>query len=186
MVRGVPAVSVLGFSDTGKTTFIEALVARAVSDGRRVTCIKYGRSPGNFDRPGSDTDIVRRAGAAVTAYRGESGWFVQVGDPQAGPAHTHPTDIDNLGPRAELPEWLLDAGREIDLVVSEGRLIPGSIVVLAAGSAETTDALKYDIQMADVVLGSHELAHRVDGAVPVLPVDAAVSFVIDQIEKGGR
>jgi len=68
--RSVPVISVVGWANTGKTTFLEKLVAELRARGRRVGVIKHHRGPFEMDRPGKDTWRLARAGAACTAIAG--------------------------------------------------------------------------------------------------------------------
>lgn len=62
-MSNVPVVSVVGWSNTGKTTFVENLIKELKSRGYRVGTIKH--HPGNIelDRPGKDTYRHAQAGA---------------------------------------------------------------------------------------------------------------------------
>jgi molybdopterin-guanine dinucleotide biosynthesis protein B len=62
-MSNVPVVSVVGWSNTGKTTFLENLINELKNRGYRVGTIKH--HPGNIelDRPGKDTYRHAQAGA---------------------------------------------------------------------------------------------------------------------------
>lgn len=66
----VPIISVVGWADSGKTTFLEKLVAELKRRGCRLGVIKHHRGPFEIDRPGKDTWRMARAGAACTAIAG--------------------------------------------------------------------------------------------------------------------
>jgi molybdopterin-guanine dinucleotide biosynthesis protein B len=68
--RSVPIISVVGWANTGKTTFLEKLVTEFKARGRRVGVIKHHRGAFDIDRPGKDTWRLARAGAACTAITG--------------------------------------------------------------------------------------------------------------------
>lgn len=65
-----PVVSVVGWSGSGKTSFLERLIPELKSRGYRVGVIKH--HPGSFeiDRPGKDTWRHARAGADAVAIAG--------------------------------------------------------------------------------------------------------------------
>jgi molybdopterin-guanine dinucleotide biosynthesis protein B len=62
-----PLFGVAGWSNAGKTTLIERLVAHFTKRGLRVATIKHTHHKFDIDRPDSDTARHRRAGAAETA-----------------------------------------------------------------------------------------------------------------------
>lgn len=66
----VPVISIVGWSGTGKTTFLEKLVAAMKEKGFRVGIIKHHHGPLELDIPGKDTWRLARAGAACTAIAG--------------------------------------------------------------------------------------------------------------------
>lgn len=60
----VPVVSFIGWHDSGKTTLVSKVVAHLKEKGLRVAVIKSTKHTGiEFDRPGTDTDTYRKAGA---------------------------------------------------------------------------------------------------------------------------
>lgn len=58
-----PIVSVVGRSDSGKTTFLEKLIPALKRKGLRVAVVKHDRHGFEMDRPGKDTWRLREAGA---------------------------------------------------------------------------------------------------------------------------
>jgi molybdopterin-guanine dinucleotide biosynthesis protein len=58
-----PVVSVVGRSDSGKTTFLEKLIPELKSRGLRIAVVKHDRHGFEMDRPGKDTWRLRQAGA---------------------------------------------------------------------------------------------------------------------------
>ena len=64
----VPIISFVGWHNSGKTTVVQEVVRHLKQENLRVAVIKSTRETGiEFDRPGSDTDVYRKAGAdAVT------------------------------------------------------------------------------------------------------------------------
>lgn len=60
-----PVVSVVGYSNSGKTRVATSLVASLSEHGYRVTAIKHCHDGHDVDRPGSDTSQLYEAGAAT-------------------------------------------------------------------------------------------------------------------------
>lgn len=63
----LPIVSVVGWSDSGKTTLIEKLVAELKLRGYRVATIKHANHDTNCNEPGKDSWRHLQAGSEATA-----------------------------------------------------------------------------------------------------------------------
>lgn len=61
-----PAFVFAGYANSGKTTYICGLAAALRAEGLRVAVVKDGHGVA-FDRPGSDSDRLFRAGADIVA-----------------------------------------------------------------------------------------------------------------------
>lgn len=63
----VQILSIIGKSNSGKTTLIEKLIPMLVQKGYRIATVKHDRSHGfNFDKEGKDSWRHKEAGAEVT------------------------------------------------------------------------------------------------------------------------
>ncbi len=60
----IPIVCFVGKSDSGKTTFLEKVIAELKGRGYRVGVVKHDAHASDPDRPGKDTWRLRRAGAS--------------------------------------------------------------------------------------------------------------------------
>ncbi len=65
-----PVVSIVGKSDSGKTTLLEKLIPALVARGIRVGTIKHHAHVSDFDTEGKDTWRHRQAGAAAVCLSG--------------------------------------------------------------------------------------------------------------------
>jgi molybdopterin-guanine dinucleotide biosynthesis protein B len=76
-------VAVSGPSGSGKTRLLARLIPALARRGVTVAVLKHTRHDHPFDRPGKDTDVLRRAGAVAAAIEGPRGmaWF---GPPAGG------------------------------------------------------------------------------------------------------
>lgn len=63
MKEPVPVIGLAGYSGSGKTTFLEKLVAELRTRGYRIGVVKHTHHPVEFDQPGKDTWRHARAGA---------------------------------------------------------------------------------------------------------------------------
>jgi len=70
-------VAVSGRSGSGKTRLLSRLIPALARRGVSCAVVKHTRHPHAFDRPGKDTDVLRRAGAVAAAIAGpaEMAWF---------------------------------------------------------------------------------------------------------------
>jgi len=62
----IPIVSVVGKSDSGKTTLLEKLVKELTSRGYRIGTIKHDAHTFDIDHPGKDSWRHKQAGSSVT------------------------------------------------------------------------------------------------------------------------
>jgi molybdopterin-guanine dinucleotide biosynthesis protein MobB len=62
----IPIVSIVGKSNTGKTTFLEKVVKELTSRGYRIGTIKHDAHSFEIDHEGKDSWRHKQAGAAVT------------------------------------------------------------------------------------------------------------------------
>lgn len=62
----IPIVSIVGKSDSGKTTLIEKLIAELTRRGWRVATIKHNRHGFEIDHEGKDSWRHKKAGAVTT------------------------------------------------------------------------------------------------------------------------
>lgn len=183
------SIAVLGYSNTGKTTFIEVLSDAADTAGLSTAIIKYSRHSGNFDRPGSDTERFLRSPAQIVGYRNDERWVISVHAPVADP-HARPGSATT--PAETLPRWMKPLMTSADLLILEGRRLTDSYVVLCAGDAATPDELKYPPSEADlVIVTDHRLAASLGGELsPTGPTIArstgdAVEIIISTFTEGG-
>lgn len=96
-----PVVLCMGWSGSGKTTFLEKLLPLLTARGLRVAVLKHDGHGFQMDTPGKDTWRLAQAGAVATAIAGPNGWAVLSRD-----------DITFEDLRAKLPP--------VDLILGEG------------------------------------------------------------------
>lgn len=77
-MRAPPALSVVGWSDAGKTTLVERLVPELRALGLRVGVVKHSSDPHPLHRAGSDTGRFEHAGAELVAFATPAGIQVTV------------------------------------------------------------------------------------------------------------
>jgi len=65
-LKTIPVVSIVGKSESGKTTLIERIIPELIRAGWRVATIKHSRRGFDIDREGKDSWRHRKAGAHMT------------------------------------------------------------------------------------------------------------------------
>ncbi|MCL6639617.1 MAG: molybdopterin-guanine dinucleotide biosynthesis protein B [Firmicutes bacterium] len=83
-MEGFPVVSIVGYADSGKTTFVEKLIGELKRRGRRVGTVKHTSHPVELDGPGKDTWRHLRAGSDVVALAAPNGFRLMKEAPEPG------------------------------------------------------------------------------------------------------
>jgi molybdopterin-guanine dinucleotide biosynthesis protein B len=151
-------------SGTGKTTLLAEVVAALTRAGLRVATLKHTRHDHPIDKPGSDTDRMRLAGAVGTALVTPSG---------AAVVHTAP----HRDPRALAATLFPDA----DIVLVEGWRGEGLPVVRVRRAGGPPDE---SWETPDPVVAWATDAHGTPG--DVLPLDglAVAAWIRDGLARG--
>ena len=100
----IPVVSIVGKSDSGKTTLLEKVVRELTSRGYRIATIKHDTHSFEIDHPGKDSWRHKQAGAAITVISSPSKLALVA-------------DTDHDLTLSEIREIYM---REVDLIVTEG------------------------------------------------------------------
>lgn len=124
----------IGWSNTGKSGFIERCITeldvRGMSAGA-IKCVHHGAS---FNLPGKDSTRFFAAGAVAALISDDE--TIRVERTPAGWGRDH---AQSVFPAA-------------DVILVEGRVIPGAVRVLVGGSATSTDGLKRPLSDFDVLI----------------------------------
>ncbi len=99
-----PVVSFVAPSGTGKTTYLERLIAHLAARGLRVAAVKHDAHRFQMDRPGKDTHRLRVAGAVRVAIANDREMAV----------------LGDAGPDSTLRGLVTHHLGEVDLVLVEG------------------------------------------------------------------
>jgi molybdopterin-guanine dinucleotide biosynthesis protein MobB len=100
----IPIVSVVGRSDSGKTTLIEKLIPELVTRGYRVATIKHDVHGFDMDHEGKDSWRHKHAGARISII--SSPWKIGIVE-----------DVDKDHELAEIRDRYI---HNVDIILSEG------------------------------------------------------------------
>jgi molybdopterin-guanine dinucleotide biosynthesis protein MobB len=161
-------VSVVGKSDSGKTTVVEGLIRELSARGWRVASVKHHVHEVDVDVPGKDSWRHARAGA-VTSMISSPSQFVIV------------SRVD----RERTFDELAEAAGDADLLLSEGFKRAGGVRIEVARRARSEELTSEPGELFAVVTDMPEI---VPDGVPVFPLDAHSSLaelIEDSFLKGG-
>ena len=158
----IPVVSIVGKSDSGKTTLVEGLIRELTAHGWRVASVKHHVHEVDVDQPGKDSWRHGRAGAVVTMISSPT-QFVSV------------RKVD----RERSIEELVEAAGDVDILVTEGFKRAGDVRIEVARRARSDELITGPGEAFAVVTDMPEI---VPDGVPVFPLDAHTS-VAQMIER---
>jgi molybdopterin-guanine dinucleotide biosynthesis protein B len=103
-----PIISIVGYSDAGKTTLVEKLVPELKKKGYRVGTIKHSAHKSNFDTKGKDSWRHFESGAdAVVVASADKIVMIRKHENSSGDSHSQLLFIEN---------YLTD----VDVIIAEG------------------------------------------------------------------
>lgn len=145
-LSAIPIACFIGWSNTGKTGFIDACAAELTARGVLVGAAKCVRHSGSFNLPGKDSSRFFQAGAeSALISEAETVLSVQT------PVNWDRPFLVRLFPAAKV-------------MLVEGHVVDGAVKVLVGGPARDEAALKQPLQDFDVLVTGHaalgELARK--------------------------
>lgn len=151
----IPVVSIVGKSDSGKTTLVEGLIRELVARGYRVASVKHHVHEVDVDQPGKDSWRHGRAGAVTTMISSPT-QFVCV------------KKVD----RERTIEELVEAAGDVDILITEGFKRAGEVRIEVARRARSSELITTTGEAFAVVTDMPEI---VPAGVPVFPLDGQSS-----------
>ena len=170
----IPVLGFAAFSGSGKTSLLEKLIPLLREQGLRLALIKHSHHDFEMDKPGKDSDRLRRAGAGqiLLASKYRTAWI------REGDASTEPDLVELLG-RLDI--------RGLNLVLVEGfREEPIAKIEIHRPVLKKPLLCQEDGRI--VALACDE-PPRQSVAVPVLALndpDAIASFVLSWLADHGE
>ena len=157
----IPVVSVVGKSDSGKTTLMERLIRGLADRGYRVGTVKHHVHDFDIDVPGKDSWRHAKAGAAVSLV--------------SAPSKLGMTRV--MDHEASLEELLACAG-DVDILLTEGYRRAGNVRIEISRRARSTELVCEPGELFALVTDNDEIeAPR----VPAFGLDE-VEPLVDLIE----
>jgi len=123
--RKIPVVSVVGWSGCGKTTLIRGLISSFAARGLRAGVVKSTHREVELDTEGSDSAVFTDAGADRVCLVSRNRTYLFLRE-KPGSAE----DLRDLFPRS-------------DLILCEGLVVEGSLVIEVAGGPDPKGKRKY-------------------------------------------
>jgi molybdopterin-guanine dinucleotide biosynthesis protein MobB len=148
----IPVVSIVGKSDSGKTTLVEGLIRELTALGYRVASVKHHVHEVDVDQPGKDSWRHGKAGAVTTMISSPT-QFVCV------------RKVD----RERTIEELVEAAGDVDILITEGFKRAGDVRIEVARRARSDELITAVGEAIAVVTDMPEI---VSEGVPVFPLDA--------------
>ncbi len=155
-----PVISIVGRSQSGKTTLIEKLIPEFKRRGYTIGTIKHSHHNPDIDRSGKDSSRHKAAGADTVIFHSQ-GKIAMVRDDHAG-------DMDSL----------LGYFKDVDLVITEGYKTGNKPKIEIVRSARHTDPLLKDDALLMAVVTDVDLQLK----VPIFGFEDVVPLA-DMIEK---
>lgn len=149
----IPVVSIVGKSDSGKTTVLERLIRALVARGYRVGTVKHHVHDFDIDVPGKDSWRHARAGATVTLVSSPS----KLGLVRA---MDHEASLDEL----------VGLAGDVDILLTEGFRRSGEVRVEVSRRARSAELVCEPHELFALVTDNDELDV---GDLPVFALDDA-------------
>lgn len=158
----IPVVSIVGRSDSGKTTVVEGLIRELTARGWRVASVKHHVHEVDVDIPGKDSWRHAHAGAVTTMISSPT-QFVAM------------RKVD----RDRTLEELVEAAGDADILITEGFKRAGDVRIEVLRRARSDELTSEPGTLFAAVTDCPEI---IPEGVPVFPLDAH-SAVADLVEQ---
>ncbi|MFH1560185.1 MAG: molybdopterin-guanine dinucleotide biosynthesis protein B [Chloroflexota bacterium] len=162
----LPAIAVVGYSDTGKTTVASSLVQTLVARGYRIAAVKHCPHGHKVDRPSTDSARLFAAGADKVVAT-SPGLLTSMEVTQVD------TSLEAIVASLESSDY------SYDLVVAEGFKGSSAPKILVMGE----EHLSPSPQNVIAIIGDHKTAGKVP-SYTFQELDALANQVQDQMLKG--
>ena len=166
-----PVLSVVGFSDSGKTTYLEKLIPALKKRGLKLGVIKHDAHSFDIDIPGKDSWRITQAGADITVI--------------SSPAKI--AMIEKWEREENLAELALRLKGKVDLVLTEGYKRDKALKIEIRRAAKSREPFCDDAELF-AVAGDYAVEREMPSKIPLLPLDDAepmADLIMKFLENGG-
>jgi molybdopterin-guanine dinucleotide biosynthesis protein B len=167
-VVSVPIISIIGWHNAGKTTFLAGLIRALKERGLCVATIKHTGGEFAVDHPGTDTSRYAAAGSDVVVIVGKQRMAL----------------IEQTPEELPLAEVLARLPRGMDLIVTEGYKRIASPKIEIVRSATGTERIARDEELLALITDEAALAATAGAATPVFGT-ADVAGVVELLVARG-
>ncbi|MBN2822002.1 MAG: molybdopterin-guanine dinucleotide biosynthesis protein B [Coriobacteriia bacterium] len=167
-MTGIPVVSIVGKSDSGKTTVVEQLVRRLVDRGHRVATCKHHVHEIDIDVPGKDSWRHARAGAQVTMISAPTQFAV----------------VSKVERERTLEEIVAAAG-DVDILITEGFKRSGSVRIEVSRRARSDELVSAPAELTALITDNNDLQPEGVSRFELNDYDALTDFVERSFLDGG-
>ncbi len=158
----IPVFSIVAYSGTGKTTFMEKLIPEFKKRGYRIAVVKHDAHKFEIDKEGKDSYRITKAGADVTGL---------ISKEKAVIMENRPRD----------PKKLVESIKDVDLILTEGFKTGDWPKIMlhrqATGKDLPRDPKDCIAVVSDVPIEGARVQFGLDDAGPV------AEFIIEKIQK---
>ena len=155
-------VSFIGYSNSGKTTFVEGILRACALRGIVAATVKKSRHCADLVQAAKDSERFFASGASPSIYLDETSMLVL----SPRPANLDAEALAALCPGA-------------DLILCEGLELPGCPLILVAGAAAKADELKHGLGNADALIAEAPalIVAAADAGIPCFAPKEAEGFL---------
>ena len=158
----IPVVSIVGKSDSGKTTVMEGIIRELTARGWRVATVKHHVHEVDIDVPGKDSWRHAHAGSVAAMISSPTQFAV----------------VRRVDTERTL-EQLVEAAGDVDLLLTEGFKRAGDVRIEVVRRARSDEMTSEPTQLFAVMTDAPEI---IPAGIPVFPLDAH-SSVAELIEE---
>ncbi|MCL1876121.1 MAG: molybdopterin-guanine dinucleotide biosynthesis protein B [Synergistaceae bacterium] len=152
-----PVLSVVGYSDSGKTTYLEKLIPALKKRGIKLCVIKHDAHSFDMDMPGKDSWRLTQAGADITVVSSPAKIAV----------------IEKWEHEENLSALALRFRGKADLILTEGYKRDSALKIeIRRAANKALDPFCKDEELF-AVAGDYDLETEAKTSVPLLPLDDA-------------
>ena len=166
-----PVLSVVGYTDSGKTTYLEKLIPALKKRGIKLCVIKHDAHSFDMDTPGKDSWRLTQAGADITVVSSPAKIAV----------------IEKWEHEENLSALALRFKGKVDLILTEGYKRDSALKIEIRRAVNKAREPFCEDEELFAVAGDYDFENHTKTSVPLLPLDDAApmaDLIMSFLEKG--